>query len=174
LRRTEALKWLRRTQPRETEERVFRLWGLKLAGADPKELEAAAADLLSTQRHDGGWSQLDAVGSPRTQDLKDRAGAGAAGTGTATTSDAYATGSTLAALHLAGGVPTDLPAFRRGLAYLVRTQHDDGSWFVKSRSHPFQTYFESGFPHGPDQFISAAGSGWAVAALVLACPPPAD
>ena len=43
-------------------------------------------------------------------------------------------------------------------------------WLSKSRSHPFQTYFESGFPHGPDQFISIAGSGWATAALVLACP----
>jgi hypothetical protein len=46
----------------------------------------------------------------------------------------------------------------------------DGTWLVKSRSHPFQTYFESGFPHGPDQFISVAASGWATAALVLACP----
>ena len=87
-------------------------------------------------------------------------------------SDAYATGSTLVALHLAGGVATDLPAYRRGLAFLVNTQRDDGSWFIKSRSKPFQPYFESGFPHGRDQFISAAATGWAVAALALACPSP--
>ena len=79
---------------------------------------------------------------------------------------------TLVALHLAGGIPTDLPAYRRGLDYLIWTQRDDGSWLVKSRSHPFQPYFESGFPHGPDQFISMAASGWAVAALALACPAP--
>src|SRR5262249_38228154 len=104
---------------------------------------------------------------PRTQEAKDRAAATHAHS-----SDAYATGSVLVALHLAGGVATDFPAYRRGLAFLIRTQRDDGSWLVRSRSHPFQTYFESGFPHGPDQFISAAGSGWAVAALALACPPP--
>ena len=87
-------------------------------------------------------------------------------------SDAYATGSVLVSLHLAGAVDTDHPAYRRGLDFLIRTQREDGSWYVKSRSRPFQTYFESGFPHGPDQFISAAASGWAVAALALACPLP--
>ena len=90
----------------------------------------------------------------------------------ALTSDAYATGSALVALHLAGGAATDDPAYRRGLEFLLRDQRTDGTWFIKSRSRPFQTYFESGFPHGPDQFISAAGSGWATAALVLACPVP--
>jgi hypothetical protein len=42
---------------------------------------------------------------------------------------------------------------------------------VASRSLAFQTYFESGFPYGKDQFISAAASGWAAAALALALPP---
>ena len=46
------------TQPKETEDRVFRLWGLKHAGASPHDLDAAVADLLKTQRPDGGWSQL--------------------------------------------------------------------------------------------------------------------
>jgi len=76
----------------------------------------------------------------------------------------------LVALHLAGGIPTDVPAYRNGLQFLIRSQREDGSWLIKSRSKPFQTYFESGFPHVPDQFIAAAGSAWAVAALVLACP----
>jgi hypothetical protein len=170
--RDATLKWLRQTQPRETEDRVFRLWGLKLAGAGPKDLESAVADLLRTQRPDGGFSQLDgAAEPPRTQEAQDRGAAGRSAS-SAHSSDAYATGSVLVALHLAGGVPTDLPAYRRGLAFLLRTQRDDGSWLVKSRSQPFQTYFESGFPHGPDQFISAAASGWAVAALALACPAP--
>jgi N-acyl-D-amino-acid deacylase len=41
---------------------------------------------------------------------------------------------------------------------------------VKSRSKPFQAYFETGFPHEKDQFISSHASSWAVVALALACP----
>jgi len=36
---------------------------------------------------------------------------------------------------------------------------------VKSRAPKFQPYFESGFPHGQDQWISAMATGWAAAAL---------
>jgi hypothetical protein len=43
---------------------------------------------------------------------------------------------------------------------------------VRSRSRPFQVYFESGFPYGKDQFISLAASGWATTALALALPQP--
>jgi hypothetical protein len=39
---------------------------------------------------------------------------------------------------------------------------------VKSRSFPFQPYFESGFPYGSDQWISMAGSSWATIALTMA------
>jgi hypothetical protein len=42
---------------------------------------------------------------------------------------------------------------------------------VASRSRPFQPYFESGFPYGKDQFISAAASNWATMALALAVRP---
>jgi len=56
------------------------------------------------------------------------------------------------------------------MRYLLKTQVDDGSWHVKSRSKPFQTYFESGFPHGNDQFLSIAASSWAATALVLSLP----
>jgi Squalene-hopene cyclase C-terminal domain len=162
--RARALRWLEQTTPRETEDRVFRLWGLKYAGASSELIAKAARDLTQTQRRDGGWSQLDPPGQPtETKDPATKASAGFA-------SDAYATGSALVALHLTGGVATDGPTYQRGLAFLIRTQLDDGSWRVKSRSQPFQAYFESGFPHGPDQFISAAASAWATAALALACP----
>ena len=170
--RARTLEWLRQAQPKETEDRVFRLWGLKHADASPRDLDAAIADLLKTQRPDGGWSQLLEL----TDSAEIKRGKGPVVTGrsaaSAMASDAYATGSALVALHLAGALGTDHPAYHRGLHYLIRTQREDGSWYVKSRSHPFQTYFESGFPHGPDQFISAAASGWAVAALALACPMP--
>ena len=73
------------------------------------------------------------------------------------------------ALHTAGGLRTDHPAYRDGLALLVKSQEPDGSWLVRSRSNPFQPYYESGFPHGKNQFISVAASGWATTALVLAC-----
>ena len=51
------------------------------------------------------------------------------------------------------------------MRFLLASQRADGSWHVRSRSRPFQIYFESGFPHGKDQFISVAASGWAAAAL---------
>jgi len=101
-------------------------------------------DLVKLQRPDGGWRQTDKLQS-----------------------DAYATGSVLAALHQAGDLPTSDDAYRRGVAFLLKTQKDDGSWHVVSRSRPFQTYFESGFPHGKDQFISSAASSWATIALAL-------
>ena len=142
-----ARVWLIASRPVDTEDRVFRLWGLKYADAAPAEVGAAVKDLLAAQRGDGGWAQTDKL-----------------------TSDAYATGSALVALHQAGGLATDDPDYSRGLSFLLREQKADGTWFVASRSHPFQTYFESGFPYGKDQFIAVAASGWAAAAMALALP----
>lgn len=142
-----ALAWLLKTKPQDTEDRVFRLRALKEAGADAKALRTAADELKTTQRKDGGWSQLDNLES-----------------------DAYATGSALVALHEAGGLPVSDPVYQRGVAFLLKTQLPDGSWLVKSRSRPFQTYYESGFPHEKNQFISIAASGWAAAALALSLP----
>ena len=48
--------------------------------------------------------------------------------------------------------------------------------FLKVRNAlamPFQPYYETGFPHAKNQFISIAASGWATTALALACPPAA-
>jgi len=150
LRTGAARDWLLRTAPKDTEDQVFRLWALKEAAASSDDLLAATRTLKEAQREDGGWSQLPSGES-----------------------DAYATGSALVVLHQAGGMATRDAAYQRGLAYLMRTQLADGTWLVKSRSKPFQPYFESGFPHGTDQFISIAASGWATAALALAVPSPA-
>ncbi len=146
-----ARAWLLKTPAEDTEERVFRLWALQAAGAGADAVRAAAQELLKTQRPDGGWGQTDTMDS-----------------------DAYATGTALVALHEAGGLPVGDPAYRRGVAFLLRTQKGDGSWHVRSRSNPFQAYFESGFPHGKDQFISIAASGWAATALALTLPPAAN
>ncbi len=139
-------KWLLSTKPKDTEDRVFQLRALKLVGAIKKDVQAAADELVKLQRKDGGWAQLDKLES-----------------------DAYATGSVLVALHQAGGLDVKGGAYQRGVKFLVDSQKDDGSWYIKSRSKPFQLYFESGFPHTKDQWISCAGSSWAATALVLAC-----
>lgn len=143
---TAACQWLGGVKAKDTEERVFRLLGLHAGGAKADDLAAAVKELLGTQEKDGGWAQTDRRFS-----------------------DAYATGSALYALHVAGGVKVDDPVYTRGLRFLLGTQLGDGSWHVRTRSRPVQTYFESGFPHEKDQFISCAATGWATAALALAC-----
>jgi hypothetical protein len=150
-RQEQVRQWLAAATPRENEDRVFRLLALQEAGAADDAVAAAAKDLLAKQHTDGGWAQLDG-GEPAW----------------ATKSDAYATGTALVALRLAGNVPVTDAAWQMGAAYLLEAQLPDGSWHVPSRSKPFQAYFESGFPHEKDQFISCAASGWATWALVLA------
>lgn len=140
--------WLEKTPATDNEDRVFRLWAMQRAGSNAAKVRAAAQELIEKQREDGGWAQRD--------DMK---------------SDAYATGTALAALHHAAGMATNDPVYQRGVKYLLAAQRKDGTWLVRSRSEPFQTYFESGFPHGKDQFISLAASGWAATALALALPP---
>ncbi|HEX3147837.1 MAG TPA: prenyltransferase/squalene oxidase repeat-containing protein [Gemmataceae bacterium] len=147
--RTEAVRgWLAKTTAKDTEDRVFRLLALKEAGAKDDAIRAAAQALAKTQKADGSWSQLD--GNP---------------------GDSYATGSALVALHQAGGLATTDLTYQRGVWFLLRTQAADGSWEVKSRSKPFQPYYEGGFPYGKDQFISSAASGWAAAALAMGSSP---
>ena len=153
-RREQVRQWLVRTPAKDHEDRVFRLLGLKLAEAAAGEIEAAAQELIGSQRPDGGWAQLDSGEPPA-----------------ATQSDAYATGSALVALHQAGGVATGDAVYQRGLRYLLNTQRADGTWHVATRSTPIQRYFETGFPYGKDQFISSAATGWAATALALALDP---
>jgi hypothetical protein len=141
-----AARWLASAEARNTEEAAFKVLGLAWANASPQAIASAAGALGKMQRADGGWSQLPTLES-----------------------DAYATGQSLAALE-AAGVETSDPAYQRGVSFLLKTQLPDGSWLVKTRSEAFQPYFESGFPHGPDQWISSAGTSWAVTALALTRP----
>ena len=150
-------EWLLKAAPKDTEDRVFRLLALRQVEAPTADVEWATKELLAKQRDDGGWAQLDSFDPEKGEPEA------------ATKSDAYATGTALVALHQAGGLPTSDPAYQRGLRYLLKAQLEDGSWHVVSRSKPFQAYYESGFPHGKDQFISCAASGWATWALVLGC-----
>ncbi len=141
-----AARWLAAAEARNTEEAAFTALGLVWANASHDLIVRTAGAVSTIQRADGGWSQLPTLPS-----------------------DAYATGQALVALESAG-VKTSNAAYQRGVRFLLKSQLADGSWFVKSRSEAFQPYFESGFPHGRDQWISAAGTSWAVAALALTQP----
>ena len=140
-----AARWLGRAQARTTEDRAFQLLGLHWAGGPPETLRRAARALLSEQRPDGGFAQLATL-----------------------TSDAYATGQALVALKESGSLAVNDEAYRRGVRFLLDTRLGDGSWHVGRRSNPIQPYFDSDFPHGRDQFISAAATNWAVMALAPA------
>jgi hypothetical protein len=146
-RKAQAQKWLLANPAKHTEDLVFRLWSLSVAGAARDSIQQAAQDLLRKQREDGGWAQLDDM-----------------------TSDAYATGTALVALHRTGTLDGNAAAYQRGLHWLMKAQLADGSWHVRSRSKPIQSYFESGYPHGKDQFISITAACWATTALLLSLP----
>jgi len=120
------------------------LLGLKWAKAERAVLEEPFRKLIAMQREDGGW--------PQTPELS---------------SDAYATGQALYTMHQMG-VPASDAAYRRGVAYLLRTQLSDGSWHVASRAAKFQPYFQSGFPYDHDQWISSSATAWAAMALAYA------
>jgi ankyrin repeat protein len=145
-----AKEFLLRAETPGMEDMAFRLLGLHWAGASAGERKQAIADILSAQRPDGGWSQQNKLKS-----------------------DAYATGQALFALAEAGGVPVSDPAFRKGIAFLLRTQDDDGSWFVNKRAILGNNYFDTTFPHGQSQYISHIATCWATMALMLVAEPPA-
>lgn len=123
----------------------FRLLGLFWTDAPIDQIQTAAREVLAQQRPDGGWAQ--------NSDMP---------------SDAYETGLSLAALVTADPASAKSTEYRLGTDYLMRTQEADGSWHVRSRAFGFQPYFESGFPHGRDQWISMAATAWSAMALMPA------
>ena len=125
----------------------MRLLGLGWSKASARVISEASRHLVAEQRPDGGWSQLPGMDP-----------------------DSYATGLALYALHEGGGMPAKDAGYQRGVRHLLDTQRPDGSWFVQTRSYPFQPYFESGFPYGHSQWISAAGSSWALMSLLFTVP----
>lgn len=146
-----ARQWLLQTTPRHNEDRAYQLLGLAWANTDKQALQKMTRALLTEQHKDGGWGQHATLES-----------------------DAYATGQALVALHQAGGLPVTDRAYERGVQYLLADQAADGSWAVLTRSFPFQKQFESGFPYGHNQWISAAASSWATMALILTIEAPSQ
>jgi hypothetical protein len=136
-----ARMFIRNTPPASTQDEAFKLLGLVWSKGSRSEVSTQMTRLRTLQRPDGGWAQLPSMAS-----------------------DAYATGQALYALA-AGGMAARDRVYAAGSAYLLRTQLEDGSWYVRSRAFGFQPYFETGFPHGTDQFISASATAWAAIAV---------
>ena len=113
-----AVAYLRNATPRDTQERVFKMLGLLWGGGADLEIVREKAALVALQRPNGGWAQMPSMDP-----------------------DAYASGQALWALHAAGMPPSD-PAYRKGADYLLKTQLEDGTWFVRTRAFGFQPYFE--------------------------------
>ena len=148
----ERAAFLEGRTPRETEERTYQLLGLRWAGAPRAALQKLARELKAAQRPDGGWNSV-----------------------AGRESDAYSTAQALVALHDGGGVAIIDASYQRGIEFLLKTQAADGSWHVMSRLHPpaplSPPYFDAGYPHGHDQFLSMQGASWAVMALSYALEP---
>ena len=145
-----ASAWLAKVDAKTTEDHLWKLLGLAWAGLRRKDaISKAQRELLALQRADGGWADLPSMSS-----------------------NAYATGKALFALQTAGLAVSD-PAYRHGMEFLLKNQMADGSWYVRTRALGFQPYFETGFPHGVNQSISAAATSWATMALILGSPSPA-
>lgn len=137
-----AAAWVEKAEPLTTEDRTMQILGLVWAGHTAPA--GRVKELVGKQRTDGGWGQTDYHQS-----------------------DAFATGEALWALHESGMTSSD-PVYRRGVDFILRTQQEDGTWHVVSRSFGFQPYFQSGFPYEHDQWISQAGTAMAVIGLSFA------
>jgi ankyrin repeat protein len=138
-----AKNWLMQVATPNAEDKAARLLGLKWAGASDEEIAKARRDVIAAQKPDGGWSATPTLRS-----------------------DAYATGFALYALAVGGGLSVNEAAYQRGVHYLLRTQDEDGSWYVMKRTTPANTYMDAGFPHGESQYSSFAGTCWATLALL--------
>ncbi len=140
--------WLETTKPLQQQELAFKLLGMHWCGSTADLKRKVAETLVSMQNVDGGWSQLPTMSS-----------------------DAYATGQTLYALFESGMIAPLDPVYQKGLAYLLKSQDESGAWIVQTRAYAIQPFVNSDFPpYDENQFISAAGSNWAVMALLNALP----
>ncbi len=137
-----ARTWLQAQTPVVTDDYTKRPLGLYWSGAEQSRIREAAQKLIALQRSDGGWAGNRFLES-----------------------DAYSTAVALAALQETGAAMVDSRAASRGSRFLLSTQNEDGSWYVRSRAVKFQPYFQSEFPFDHEQWISASATAWAVMAL---------
>jgi ankyrin repeat protein len=142
----DAAQWLVKTKPVSTEDAAFRLMGLIWAGVPPSSQTEAIRDLALMQKRDGGWGQLPNYDS-----------------------DAYSTGEALFALREAGAEMSNIQ-IQRALKFLLSSQERNGAWRMHTRmvspAEVSPPYFSTGFPYGKDEFLSYAGTSWAVMGLL--------
>jgi hypothetical protein len=139
--REKAAAWLEKTAPGDdTQAAALRLLRKVRAREPAKALRAETGRLLARQNGDGGWSQLRGLPS-----------------------DAYATGQALYLLGLSG-VKHDRAEIRRGAAFLVASQREDGSWPMTPRAHPGARPAANAVP------ITYFGSAWATLGLLRSVP----
>jgi ankyrin repeat protein len=145
-----ARRWLFENRPVTTEDASFRLLGLAWSDASDEQIARARQDLIVMQQPDGGWAQLKGYST-----------------------DAYSTGEALFALE-ESGMDVSASAISKGFRFLISTKAADGSWHVRTRmlspADVSPKYFATGFPYGKDEFLSYAGTCWAVMALARALP----
>lgn len=136
-----GVAWFAKAKPEETTQFLtFRLFRDLRAGRSPEEIRAEIDKLFALQRKDGGWAQT-----------------------TDRDSDAFATGQVLYFLNVAG-VKGDDERVKRGVAFLLSTQREDGSWPMKPRGHPGEKGANNIWP------VTHLGSAWATLGLIRHVP----
>jgi hypothetical protein len=137
--RDRALTWLAKTPPQSQQELALRMIALRECG-QANEAKRLLPRLLKQQHADGGWAQV-AGGE----------------------SDALATGQALVAIEAAGQADAG-PVVRRAWDFLLKSQREDGSWFVPTRNKGKPQASDSGY------VTTYYGTGWAVIGLVRSLP----
>ncbi len=140
---------LRRLEPTDaTQAAALRLvWDVR-QGKPADEFRSRVDALLARQHADGGWSLFP--DGP---------------------SDPFATGQALWALD-AAGLDDDRPEITRAVAYLAKTQRDDGSWTLESPKHPPD---KEGKPAKFNRMpINYFGTAWATIGLLCSVAPEVD
>ena len=140
-----ARDYLIKAHARTNDEAAMQILGLHWSPGSEDKMRAVAKTMIAAQNPDGGWGQ-----NPNLP------------------SDAYATGETLWALQETHSLKVSDPVYQKAVKYLLSTQWEDGSWYVRSRAPKFQPYFQSGFPFDHDQWISSTATAWATVALAPA------
>lgn len=135
--REKAAAWLKKTKPSDsTQATALRLLVKARAGESAKALQPEIDRFLGWQNKDGGWGQFKELPS-----------------------DPYATGQALYLLNQVG-VKDGRAEVRRGVAFLVATQREDGSWPMTPRAHPGAKPATNLVP------ITYFGSAWASLGLM--------
>lgn len=133
-------------RPDITQEKALKLLVAIRAGTPPHTLRTKVDELLTLQRPDGGWGQIEKAPS-----------------------DAFATGQILYVLALAGCTP-ERADIRHAIDFLVSTQKPDGSWPMTSRATP------DGRPGSAKRLgpITCAATAWATLGLSRLAPERAE